>query len=147
MASKPLEGIRVLDLSELLPGPYATHLLRELGADIVKVERAGGGDNARVIVPGVCDVMNRGKSSICLNLRNEAAREVFYRMAKDADVVIEGYRPGVVKRLGIDYDTLAGINPRIICILIGPMHRCENTSRRLPIGDHRPCTHPAKRRD
>ncbi len=114
MSSKPLEGIRVLDLSELLPGPYATHLLRELGAEIIKVERAGGGDNARVIVPGVYDVMNRGKSSICLNLKNEAAREVFYRMAKDADVVIEGYRPGVVKRLGIDYDTLAAINPRII---------------------------------
>ena len=114
MPNKPLEGIRVLDLSELLPGPYATHMLRELGAEIIKVERTGGGDNARMIVPGVYEIMNRGKTSICMNLKNDDAKSAFYRMAKDADVIIEGYRPGVVKRLGIDYDTIAAINPKII---------------------------------
>lgn len=118
----PLDDIRILDLSRLAPGPFCTMLLADLGADVLLIEpppnsRAGQ-------APGLGEMahnaLGRNKRSIILNLRDEAAREVFYRLAATADVVLEGFRPGVVKRLGVDYDTLREQNPRLVyCSLSG----------------------------
>ncbi len=120
-----LDGIKVLDLSRLAPGPYCSMLLADFGADVTLVEavpgasaklggpaaaRSGNADRAAAY-----NALGRGKKSIALNLKDEAARNVFYDMVKGADVVLEGFRPGVVKRLGVDYETLSKINPRIIC--------------------------------
>jgi CoA:oxalate CoA-transferase len=109
----PLAGLRVLDLSELLPGPYATSLLADLGAEVVKVERPGG-DNARAIVPDMVEALNRGKRSICIDLKTEAGRAVLRQLAERSDVLVEGFRPGVTRRLGVDYDSLSALNPRLI---------------------------------
>ncbi len=127
-----LEGIRVLDLSRLAPGPYCSMLLADLGADVLLVEEpadAGGlaGRAARRLLERdvseramAFNALSRNKRSIALNLKNEAARQVFYKLAERADVVLEGFRPGVVKRLGVDYETLGRINPRIVyCSLSG----------------------------
>lgn len=120
----PLEGIRVLDLTRLAPGPYCTMLLADLGADVIVVEEAPGA--GRRFDVGMSErsqafnALGRNKRSIGLNLKDEAAREVFYRLAEKADVVLEGFRPGVVKRLGVDYDTIAARNPRVVyCSLSG----------------------------
>ncbi len=123
-----LDGIKVLDLSRLAPGPHCSMLLADFGADVTLVE-AVPGSSAKLGSAGLrrsegadraaaYNALGRGKKSIALNLKDEAARNIFYEMVKSADVVIEGFRPGVVKRLGVDYDTLAGINPRIICCSI-----------------------------
>jgi len=111
--SAPLSGLRVLDLTELLPGPYATQQLTEMGAEVIKVERPAG-DAARMMFPGLFAAVNRGKKSIALNLKDDADRAAFLRLAKGADVVIEGYRPGVTARLGIDYETLSAFNPGLV---------------------------------
>ena len=127
----PLEGIRVLDLSRLAPGPFCTMLLADLGADVIVVEAPPNAMRSGLRVEQVidADVLERGaaynalgrnKRSIILDLRQDAARQVFYRLAATADVVLEGFRPGVVKRLGVDYDTLASVNPRLVyCSLSG----------------------------
>ena len=112
----PLEDVHVLDLSRLVPGPFCTMLLGDLGADVLQVEpppdsragRAGGMEDR------AANALGRNKRSIVLNLREEEARQVFYRLAESADVVVEGFRPGVVKRLGVDYETLNKINPRLV---------------------------------
>ena len=122
-----LDGVRVLDLTRLLPGPYATQLLADAGADVVKVEDTSAGDYARHMPPytddgvgAVFDAVNRGKRSVCLDLKSESAREAFYELVADADVVIEQFRPGVVERLGVDYDTLSEHNPDLVyCSLSG----------------------------
>jgi crotonobetainyl-CoA:carnitine CoA-transferase CaiB-like acyl-CoA transferase len=128
----PLEGIRVLDLSRLAPGPYCSMLLGDMGADVLLVEappealhsvaashlRAEGEDEAERAL--AYNALARNKRSIVLNLRKEEARQVFYRLAESADVVLEGFRPGVVKRLRVDYETLQPLNPRLIyCSLSG----------------------------
>ncbi|MBK6560268.1 MAG: CoA transferase [Dehalococcoidia bacterium] len=124
-----LAGIKVLDLSRLAPGPHCSMLLADFGADVTLVE-AVPGSSAKLGGSGgmrrseaadhaaAYNALGRGKKSIALNLKEDAAKAVFYEMVKSADVVIEGFRPGVVKRLGVDYDTLAKINPRIICCSI-----------------------------
>lgn len=123
-----LDGIKVLDLSRLAPGPHCSMLLADFGADVTLVEAVPGA-SAKLGSVGLrrseaadraaaYNALGRGKKSIALNLKDEAARSIFYEMVKTADVVIEGFRPGVVKRLGVDYDTLAKINPRIICCSI-----------------------------
>ena len=123
-----LDGIKVLDLSRLAPGPHCSMLLADFGADVTLVE-AVPGSSAKLGGSGMrrseaadraaaYNALGRGKKSIALNLKDEAARNIFYEMVKGADVVIEGFRPGVVKRLGVDYDTLAKLNPRIICCSI-----------------------------
>jgi crotonobetainyl-CoA:carnitine CoA-transferase CaiB-like acyl-CoA transferase len=118
-ATAPLTGLRVLDLTELLPGPYATQQMSEMGAEVIKVERPSG-DAARAMFPGLFAAVNRGKKSICLNLKDDPDRAAFLRLARRADVVIEGYRPGVTARLGIDYETLSTINPGLIyCSISG----------------------------
>jgi len=115
-----LEGIKIIDLTRLGPGPYCTMLLADMGADVIKIE-AGGGRAAQTIEAMDADVEERrrafnaegrNKRSIVLNLKMDEAREVFFKLIKDADVVIEEFRPGVLKRLGIDYDTISKINPR-----------------------------------
>ena len=124
----PLEGIKVLDLSRLAPGPFCSMLLADMGADVLLVEAPADGKLAPAIAGRGIDpekiaaynVLGRNKRSMVLNLREQDARDIFYKLAKDADVVLEGFRPGVVKRLGVDYDTLKEINPRIVyCSLSG----------------------------
>ena len=115
----PLEGIRVLDLSEILPGPYATLMLADFGAEVIKIERPGG-DYVRSIGPFINGIsarhllLNRNKKSIVLNMKSKEEREIFYKLAEKSDVVVEGFRPGVVDRLGIGYEAISKINPMII---------------------------------
>ena len=122
----PLAGIRVLDFSTLLPGPLATLILAEAGAEVIKIERPGRGDEMRSYVPkfGADSVnfamLNRGKQSIAIDLKDAAARALLMPLIKEADVVVEQFRPGVMDRLGLGYDALHAINPRIIyCAITG----------------------------
>ena len=118
----PLDDVRILDLSRLAPGPFCSMLLGDLGADVLLIEpppdsRAGQGGTP---AGDAHDALRRNKRSIVLNLRDEEARAAFYRLAESVDVVLEGFRPGVVKRLAVDYDTLRAKNPRLIyCSLSG----------------------------
>jgi alpha-methylacyl-CoA racemase len=120
----PLEGIRVLDLSGLAPGPYCTMLLGDLGADVILVE-ATPGTGRRMDVGGegrtlAYNPLRRNKRSIGLNLKDPQAQAAFLRLAEGADVIVEGFRPGVVKRLGVDYEAVAKRNPRVVyCSLSG----------------------------
>jgi crotonobetainyl-CoA:carnitine CoA-transferase CaiB-like acyl-CoA transferase len=120
----PLEGIRVLDLTRQAPGPYCTMLLGDLGADIIVVEEPPGA--GRRMDMGMSErtqafwALSRNKRSVALNLKEPSAVEAFLRMSEKADVVIEGFRPGVVKRLGVDYDAVKSRNERAIyCSLSG----------------------------
>lgn len=122
----PLQGIKVLDISQIMAGPYCTMVLADMGADVIKVEKSNGGDDSRQMGPYVNDEstcfsqINRNKKSISLNLKDERAREIFYRLAQEADVIVENYRTGVTKSLKIDYDTIKEINPRIVyCSISG----------------------------
>ena len=125
----PLEGIKILDLSRLAPGPFCSMMLGDLGADVLLVEAPADGKLAPAIVgarrgmPRSCaayNIMSRNKRSIVLNLREQEAREIFYKLAETADVVLEGFRPGVVKRLGVDYDTLEERRIRGSCTARSP---------------------------
>ena len=115
---QPLKGIKVLDCSNLLPGPYCTMILAAMGAEVIKVEPAGSGDFLRHMVPESFEFINRGKQSITLNLKTDKAKEILYRQAKEAHVMLEGFRPGVAKRLGIDFEKIKSINPDIIYVSI-----------------------------
>lgn len=123
---KPLAATRILDLTRLLPGAVGAMLLRDLGAEIIKVEDANAGDYAR-LMPPLIDGMgaffrssNGGKKSIAIDLKTAAGRAILHRLVKTADVLIEGFRPGVSARLGADYETLDAINPRLVyCSLSG----------------------------
>ena len=122
----PLAGIRVLDLSTMYPGPVCTMTLADFGAEVIRVEPTKGGDLWRCSLPLVNGLgmpylqVNRNKKSICLNLKDPEAKEIFYRLVKDADVVVEQYRPGVAQRLGVDYDTLKKLNEKIVyCSISG----------------------------
>lgn len=115
----PLEGIKILDLSTQVPGPYCSMLLADLGAEVIKIENIEGGDQARLL-PYLFNGVNRNKKSISLNLKSSEAKEIFYKMAEKADVILEGFRPGVCKKLKIDYDTIKDINPVILyCSISG----------------------------
>lgn len=121
-----LDGIRVLDLTRLIPGAVCTLMLADLGADVIKVEDPNGGDYARWMGPQIDGqsvlfrANNRGKRSIILNLKELMGQEVLKKLAAQADVLIEGFRPGVMMRLGCDYDSLRQINPRLVyCSLSG----------------------------
>ena len=122
-----LDGVRVLDLTRLLPGPYATQLLADAGADVIKIEDTGAGDYARHTPPptdegvgAVFDAVNRGKRSVALDLKSEDGREAFYELVETADVVIESFRPGVTERLGVDYETLTNHREDLVyCSLTG----------------------------
>lgn len=119
-AEQPLAGVRVLELSGLLPGPVATRALADLGGHVLKVERPDGGDALRVLMPRAFEAINRNKRSLALDLKDSDAQRFVSALAATADVVIEGFRPGVVKRLSCDPDTLRAVNPRLVyCSISG----------------------------
>ncbi|NPC58231.1 CaiB/BaiF CoA transferase family protein [Caenimonas soli] len=125
-ANTPLAGLKILDLSQIMAGPYCTMVLADLGAEVIKVEKAGTGDDSREMGPYVngestCFAhINRNKRGIVLNLKDAESREILYDMVHWADVVVENYRVGVTKSLGVDYDTLSRINPRLVyCSISG----------------------------
>ena len=117
----PLAGVKVLDLTQIMAGPMCTMLLADMGANVIKIERPGSGDDTRRmgsrltgdIAAGFL-ALNRNKRSIALDLRSEAGKAVFRRMAETADIVAENFRPGVMARLGLGYEALSAINPRLI---------------------------------
>jgi alpha-methylacyl-CoA racemase len=122
-----LDGIRVLDLTRLLPGPYATQLLADSGAEVVKIEDTAAGDYARRSEPKssrgvgpIFEMVNRGKRSVAFDLKTEDGRRAFYDLVETADVVVEGFRPGVAERLQINYDALVEHNEALVyCSLSG----------------------------
>ena len=114
-----LDGLRVLDLTRLLPGGYCTLLLADHGADVVKVEDTGAGDYARADPP-VFASLNRGKRSIQLDLKSPGGRDALLRLVRDADVLVESFRPGVLDRLGVGFSVLRDVNPRLVyCAITG----------------------------
>lgn len=128
---RPLAGLRVLDLSLLLPGPLATRHLRELGAEVIKIEAPGDGDGARHMLmsaqdraagrpSGFFSELNDGKTLLRLDLRSDDGRAQLLEMVKTADALVEGFRPGVMQRLGLGWPTLSALNPRLVmCAITG----------------------------
>jgi crotonobetainyl-CoA:carnitine CoA-transferase CaiB-like acyl-CoA transferase len=117
---QPLAGVTILDLTRLLPGGFCTLILADLGADVLKVEEPGRGDYLRAFPPlgktqsALFTALNRGKRSVTINLKTDAGRILLLDLARRADVLVEGFRPGVLARLGLDYDTLHDANSRLI---------------------------------
>jgi formyl-CoA transferase len=117
-----LTGLRVLELTQVMAGPFCGQVLADMGADVIKVEPPDGGDQSRRSLgfsmrgedTAAFLAVNRNKRSVALDLKDPGRRELFYRLVKTADVLIENYRPGVAARLGVDYETLEAINPRLI---------------------------------
>src|SRR5215218_11414360 len=116
----PLEGVRVLDLTSVMAGPYCTMVLGDMGAEVIKVENFPEGDASRRFDPKVNGesycfaVLNRNKKSVGLNMKDPRGKEAFMKLAAKADIITENFRPGVVKKLGIDYDAISKINPCVI---------------------------------
>ena len=127
MSKLPLDGLGVLDLSRVLAGPYCTMVLSDLGAEIVKIERPGVGDETRTWGPPFVEresayflSVNRGKRSVALDLRGERSRAAFMRLAADADVVVENFRPGGADVLGVGFEQVRAVNPRVVyCSITG----------------------------
>ncbi|MCM0759854.1 MULTISPECIES: CaiB/BaiF CoA-transferase family protein [Sporomusa] len=126
MSTKSFAGIKVLDLTRYLPGGYATQVFADLGAEVIKVEEIAKGDFCRGDEPKINDVsyyfaaLCRNKKSLAINLKSDDGRKIFKQLASEADIIIENFRPGVTGRLGIDYEGIRQINPRIIyCSLSG----------------------------
>jgi len=120
---KPLAGIRILDFSRVLAGPFATQILAELGAEVTKVERPRTGDESRSFEPKLPGgesayffTFNRAKRSITLNLKSKRGQEIASRLAARADVVVENFLPGDMEKLGLDYARLSAINPRLVYV-------------------------------
>ena len=142
---KALNGVRVLDLTSAYSGPFCSMMLADHGAEVIKIEPPNG-DQARTWGPfdkksgesAYFAQINRNKKGVTLNLKSKKAVQMFYDLVKEADVVIENYRPGITKKLKIDYDTLKKINPRIIygsCSGFGQkMVACNWTQRQLGHG-------------
>lgn len=126
-----LQGLRVLDLTMLLPGPVATLRLAEMGADVLKIEPPGAGDAARAMMQSSADevatrpgafyrLVNRGKRETRIDLKSQSGRNVLLALAREADVLVESFRPGVMTRLGVGYETLSQINPKLVyCAISG----------------------------
>lgn len=120
--SGPLQGIRILDLTQALFGPFTTMLLSDLGAEVIKIERPDGGDMARGNGPFVRELstyflsINRGKKSIILDLTTGQGKDIFLKLTKTADVIVENFVPGTMKKLGLSYETVMEHNPRIIYV-------------------------------
>ncbi len=122
----PLAGVKILDFSTLLPGPLATLILAEAGAEVIKIERPGMGDELRIYPPHTENgnpsfaLLNRGKASIAADLRDPGTKKKLLKLVEHADVVVEQFRPGVMKRLGLDFESLKAVNPRIVyCSISG----------------------------
>ena len=130
----PLKGIRVLDLTRYLAGPFCTRRLGDLGAEVIKIEDIQSGDPSRYLAgPKIQDtssyfiIINRNKKGITLNLRNDQGRKIFYDLVKISDVVVDNYRAGVTKKAKLDYDSLKKINPKITQIaepIVVPKEGC-----------------------
>lgn len=112
----PLNGVRVLDLSIFTPGPFATQILADLGATVLKVEAPPHGDRERDVMPAYFQAYNRGKASVALNLKEPDDLALCHELARDAHIVVEGFRPGVCDRLGVGFDQLAELNPKLIYV-------------------------------
>ena len=116
----PLKGIRVLDLTRILAGPYATMILRDLGAEVIKIEQPGTGDEARDFGPFKNDFslyfmsVNRGKKSVTLNLKSQRGKELFLELVKGSDILVENFRPGTMEKLGLDYESLKEHHPSLL---------------------------------
>jgi crotonobetainyl-CoA:carnitine CoA-transferase CaiB-like acyl-CoA transferase len=116
----PLEGVRVLDLTNVMAGPYCSMVLGDMGADVIKIENFPEGDTSRRFDPQVNGesycfaVLNRNKKSVALDLKEPRGKEVFMKLAAQADIIMENFRPGVVRKLGIDYDSVRAFNPGAI---------------------------------
>jgi len=121
-----LKGIRVLDLSMYLPGPFMTWLMAQMGAEVVKVENPNGGDYGRnfnnldseAAMPFFFDLVNRGKKSIAIDLKQPKGKEAFLKLLSQYDIIVEGFRPGVMQKLGINYETIKKTHPNIIYVSI-----------------------------
>ncbi len=139
---KILEGVRILDLSRMLAGPYGSMLLGDLGAEIIKIEDPGSGDLTRITAAqaslrGISAYflsINRSKKSVTLNLRTQKGRELFYGMVKKADVVYDNYRPAALEKLGCTYEILSKHNPKIICCSVSAFGH-DGPYRDLPAYD------------
>jgi crotonobetainyl-CoA:carnitine CoA-transferase CaiB-like acyl-CoA transferase len=121
-----LDGLRVIDLSSHLSGPYCTMLLGDMGADVIKIERPGAGDDARHMPPFVAGegapfmLWNRNKRSVELDLKSAAGRAAFLDLVKGADILVENFRPGTLDRQGLGWETLRDLNPRLVyCAISG----------------------------
>lgn len=121
-----LAGMKILDVSQIMAGPYCTMVLADLGADVTKVEKTNGGDDSRQMGPFINGEstsffqINRNKKSVALNLKTEEGKAIFYDLVKETDIFVENFRPGVTKSLGIDYETLKQFHPRLIyCSISG----------------------------
>ena len=122
-----LSGLRVLDVSQVLAGPYAAMLLADMGADVIKIEAPGHGDHSRQMAPQISEnvsgaflAVNRNKRGISLNLKHPEGQRVLRQLAATADIFIENFRPGVASRLAMDFETLSAVNPRLIhCSISG----------------------------
>ncbi|AOY94363.1 CoA transferase [Cupriavidus sp. USMAA2-4] len=115
-----LKDVKIIDLSQLLPGPHATTLLMQLGAEVVKVEQPGTGDTSRQLGAAVFAQFNRGKRALALDLKSAQGKADFLALVRGADAVVEGFRPGVLRRLGLDYAALSAVNPAIVlCSISG----------------------------
>lgn len=118
--SGPLEGVRVLSFARNLAGPYCTMILCDLGAEVIKIEEAEKGDPARTMGPYIQGIssyflsINRGQKSIALNLREDKAKEVVFKLIEDIDVIVENFRPGVIERLGFGYQEVSDRNPKVV---------------------------------
>jgi crotonobetainyl-CoA:carnitine CoA-transferase CaiB-like acyl-CoA transferase len=116
----PLDGVKVLDFTAIMAGPYCTLMLADMGADVTKIESFPEGDGTRRFDPKVNDesycfaVLNRNKKSVALNLKDARGKNIFMALARDADIVVENYRPGVTRSLGIDYAAVRAVNPDVI---------------------------------
>ncbi|MGE7091246.1 CaiB/BaiF CoA transferase family protein [Lysinibacillus sp. NPDC048646] len=121
-----LEGLKVVDLSQVLAGPYCTMVLADMGAEVIKIEKYPHGDDTRSMGPFINEeshmymMVNRNKKGVCINLKTPEGLDLFKELIQSVDVLVENYRPGVTKKLGIDYDTLKAINPGLIyCSISG----------------------------
>jgi len=119
----PLDGLVILDMSQFLSGPYATLRLQDLGARVIKIERPGAGDLSRTLYLSDTEIggdstifhaINRGKESLAIDLKNEADLKVLRSLIEKVDVLVQNFRPGVIERLGLDYDTVRAINPKLV---------------------------------
>jgi crotonobetainyl-CoA:carnitine CoA-transferase CaiB-like acyl-CoA transferase len=109
-----LKGVRILDLTRLLPGPFCTLYLAQLGATVIKIEEPNGGDYARTLSPEMFELGNRSKQSVTIDLKKPEGIAALKTLARDADVLIESFRPGVMDKLGVGYETLKAINPNLV---------------------------------
>jgi crotonobetainyl-CoA:carnitine CoA-transferase CaiB-like acyl-CoA transferase len=116
----PLKGIKVLDLTRLIPGAFCTPILGDVGSEVIKVEETEVGDYGRQIDPFIGSmasrflILNHNKKSVALNLKEVGGRKIFMKMVREADVLVEGFRPGAMKKLALDYESLHKGNPRLI---------------------------------